>query len=201
MQRILTILVTLSLCGGAMHAEDPDEAVRLRFEPINTKKESGGGANFTSLSPAPGRPGALSAMVHAGMKDTFPIQDEQGAVLFRVTVPAATDDQFTLQITKAGKMLQMIRLKRDQPVTANIAAGRFVFYYPSTYVSSTEKNTTNKALLIVTKLAKEKDRSATTGSTSRTRRGRTSAVTADPVSLPPVGSLVFGGCRVALPPL
>ena len=153
MQRTLTILVTFSLCGGAMHGEDSPQSVRLRFEAVDTHRECGGGANFTRLCPAPGRPGALFAIVHAGLNDTFPIRSREGDVVFRVTVPAATDEQFTLQIkTKAGKVLRTITLIRDKPVTVNVAGDRFEFYYPTVQVSSTGKRTTNKALLLITRL-------------------------------------------------
>jgi hypothetical protein len=93
----------------------------------------------------------LFAIIHAGLRDKFPIKDQDGRVLFRVTVPQATDDRFVLEI-KAETGSQRVELLRDKPVTIEVVGERFEFYYPTSHVSSEEKTTTNKALLIVTRL-------------------------------------------------
>jgi hypothetical protein len=167
MLKNLALLVALSMCGCAAHAEDAPQPVRLRFVPVDTHKECGGGANFTRLSPAPGRPGALFAIVHAGLKDEFPIQDQRGKLLFSVAVPEATDERFLLEI-RTDRESQKITLRRDKAVTVQIAEGRYEFYFPTCHVNPSAKATTNKALLIVTRLPQ-----------SRVQRGKATALPSD----------------------
>jgi len=151
MLRELAVLVALSLCGCAAHGEDAAQSIRLRFVPVDTHAECGGGANFTRLGPAPGRPGALFAIVHAGLKDEFPVQDQGGQLLFNVVVAEATDERFLLEIrTDDGS--QTISLRRNKAVTVQIAEVKYEFYYPICRVNPSDKATTNKAMLIVTRL-------------------------------------------------
>jgi hypothetical protein len=151
MLKHFTLLVALSICGCAAHAEDAPQSVRLRFVPVDTHEECGGGANFTRLRPAPGRPGAFFALVHAGLKDKFPIQDEGGKLLFSVVVPEATDERFLLEI-RTDREPQKISLPRDKAVTVQMVAAQYEFYFPTCHVDPSAKATTNKALLIVTRL-------------------------------------------------
>ena len=151
MQRLLVILVAVALCSCAIDKEKAPHSVRLRFVPVDANAECGGGANFTRLCPAPDRSGAVFAMVHAGLRDEFPVQDQEGHVLFRVAVPDATDERFVLEIQTDGGS-QTINLMRDKPVTVEVAGGSFEFYYPTSHVSSADRTTTHKALLIVTRL-------------------------------------------------
>jgi hypothetical protein len=125
--------------------------VRLRFVPVDTHAECGGGASWSRLSPAPDRPGALWARVHAGLGDEFPILDQDGRTLFHVVVPEATDDRFVLDVRCDGSS-KKIELWRDKPHTVQAAGAKYEFYYPTCTVSSASKTTTHKAMLIVTRL-------------------------------------------------
>lgn len=151
MNKLFAIAIALLVWGCANHNDSEPHSVRLRFEPVDTHAASGGGANWTRLSPAPNRPGALWATVHAGLKDEFPIQDQDGSILFEVVVPEATDDYFILEL-RNEEGSKTIDLKRDKPLTVQVAGAGYEFYYPTCRVSSAGKTTTHKAMLVVTQL-------------------------------------------------
>jgi hypothetical protein len=151
MQRLVVFVIALSVCGCAVDNGSKPHLVRLRFVPVDTHAESGGGANWSRLSPAPNRPGALWATVHAGLGDEFPVQDQDGRVLFEVVVPEATDENFVLEVRSEGGP-QTIDLQRDKPLTVQVAKASYEFYYPTCNVSSARKTTTHKAMLILTRL-------------------------------------------------
>jgi hypothetical protein len=151
MQKLILFTVVLLACGCAKDNDSNSHSVRLRFVPVDTHAESGGGANWSRLNPAPNRPGALWATVHAGLGDEFPIQDQAGDALFNVVVPEATDDHFVLEIPNAEGS-KKIDLYRDKPLTVEVAKAKYEFYYPTCNVSSGSKTTTHKAMLIVTQL-------------------------------------------------
>lgn len=151
MQKPVVFAIVLLVCGCAVDNGSKPHSVRLRFVPVDTHAESGGGANWSRLSPAPDRPGALWAMVHAGLGDKFPVQDQDGHVLFNVFVPEATDDHFVLEV-RGDDGLKTLDLLRDKRLTVQIAEAKYEFYYPTCNVSSASKTTTHKAMLIVTRL-------------------------------------------------
>ena len=151
MQKLVAFAITLSVCGCAVHNGSKPHLVRLRFVPVDTHVEDGGGANWSRLSPAPDRPGALWATAHAGLGDEFPVQDQDGRVLFDVVVPEATDDHFVLKVRSADGS-KTIDLRRDKPLTVQVAEASYEFYYPTCKVSSAGKTTTHKAMVIVTRL-------------------------------------------------
>ena len=151
MQKLVVFVIALSACGCAVRDGNEPDSVRLRFVPVDTHAESGGGANWSRLSPAPNRPGALWTTVHVGLGDEFPVQDQDGRGLFDVVVPEATDDHFVLKIRSADDS-KTIDLQRDKPLTVQIAEAKYEFYYPTCNVSSASKTTTHKAMLIVTRL-------------------------------------------------
>jgi len=151
MQKPVLFAIVLLVCGCAVDNGSKPHLVRLRFVPSDTHAESGGGANWSRLSPAPNRPGALWATVHAGLGDEFPVQDQDGRVLFEVVVPEATDDHFVLEVHNDGGS-KKIELWRDKPLTMQVAGTKYEFYYPTCNVSSASKTTTHKAMLIVTRL-------------------------------------------------
>jgi len=129
--------------------EADQQLVRVRFVPAATHAKRG--ANWTRLVPAPKRPGALWAMVHAGLGDTFPVLDQGNRKLFEVTVAEATDEHFVLTIPKEDGA-QKIELRRDKPVSVQVGEDTYEFYYPTCRVDSADKATTSKAMLIVTRL-------------------------------------------------
>jgi hypothetical protein len=150
-KKLIVLSIALLACGCAEQSSSEPHLARLRFVALDTHAESGGGASWSRLNPAPDRPGALWATVHAGLGDEFPIQDQEGDVLFDVTVPEATDDHFVLKLSSAG-VSKTIDLQRDKPLTVQLAEASYEFYYPSCNVSSSDKTTTHKAMLIVTRL-------------------------------------------------
>ena len=145
------LAIALLVCGCAVDNSSKPQSVRLRFVPVDTHAECGGGANWSRLSPAPNRPGALWATVHAGFGDQFPVQDQDGRVLFNVAVPEATDDHFVLEVRDAGES-KTLDLARGRPLTVQVAEARYEFYFPICNVSSAGATTTSKAMLIVTQL-------------------------------------------------
>ena len=146
MQKLIVILLGFFVCGCAVHENIDPSPVRQRFEPIDSEV-SGRGANWTSLVPAPNRPGAFWVRVHAGVGDTFPVKEEDGRKLFDAVVAEGNDDQL---VVKVG--LQQIDLPRDKKVTVEIEGSRYEWYYPSTYINPDGKATTDKAFLILTRL-------------------------------------------------
>jgi len=88
---------------------------------------------------------------HAGIGDTFPVQEKDGRRLFDVVIPEGNDDQLLVEVrSQAGT--QRIDLPRDKTVTVEIEGSRYDWYYPSTYVNPDGKATTDKAFLIITRL-------------------------------------------------
>ena len=156
MQRLLVFAIVLSACGCATHEGSKSHTVRLRFVPVDTHAESGSGANWSRLSPAPDRPGAQWAMIRAGLKDEFPVQDQAGQLLFDVAVPDANDDCFVLKI-RSDHGSHTISLRRDKAVTVQIGDAKYEFYYPTCHVNPSEEATTNRAMLIVTRLPSQSD--------------------------------------------
>lgn len=73
-------------------------------------------ADWSRLGPAPGRkPGVLFLMAHAGIGDTFPVQDGEGRTLFSVTVVDGNDDHL-LTVVRSREGSQKIDLQRDKSV-------------------------------------------------------------------------------------
>ena len=90
------------------------------------------------------------AQARAGMGDTFPVQERDGRTLFRICVVEGNDDRLVLEI-RTTEAPRRVELRRDKPVSVQIAESRYELLYPSVTVSSGGPPTTTKATLIVTR--------------------------------------------------
>ena len=156
MQKFIVILLGIFVCSCAVEenantakVQNPAK-VRQRFEPTESA-ESGPGANWTALVPAPDRPGALWLRANAGVGDTFPVKEKDGQKLFDVTVPEGNDAKLLVEVSYQGG-IQRIDVPRDTTVTVEIGGSRYEWYYPSLYINPDGKPTTDKAFLILTRL-------------------------------------------------
>jgi len=165
MRKIIVILMGLFVCGCAVEknaksSKDQNAAkipkgpytstVRQQFEPVDSKV-SGKGANWTVLVPVSDRPGAFWVRAHAGIGDTFPVQEKGGPKLFDVAIPEGSDDKLLVEVRYQGG-IQRIDVPRDQKVTVEIGGHKYEWYYPSIYVNPDSTATTDKAFLILTRL-------------------------------------------------
>ena len=150
MQKTIVILLVLFVCSCAVKENSNPSRVRQRFEPTESS-ESGQGANWTALVPAPGRPGAFWLRANAGIGDTFPVKEKDGQKLFDVTVPEGNDDKLLVEVSYQGGV-QRIDVPRDTKVTVEIGGSRYEWYYPSLYINPDGKATSDKAFLILTRL-------------------------------------------------
>ena len=110
-------------------------------------------ASWSRLSPAPGKENGDSFLIaHAGIGDTFPVQDEEGYILLAIVVAAGNDDHLLVEV-RSKEASQMIDLRRDKHTPVQIAGIDYELYYPSVSVNAAEneKRTTSKATLIVTR--------------------------------------------------
>ena len=149
MQKTIVILLGFFVCSCAVEESTNPSKIRQRFEPTDSK-ESGQGANWTALAPAPDRPGAFWVRAHAGVGDTFPVQEPGGRKLFDVTIPEGNDDKLLVEVRYQGGV-QRIDVPRDTTVTVEIGGSRYEWYYPSLYINPDGKATTDKAFLILTR--------------------------------------------------
>jgi len=146
-------IATFVIAPSAWAADPPStptpHAVRQQFVPAPPDSSGGRSADWTALnrmSDAP--PGALMAMAHAGIGDTFPVQQENKPKLFDVTVVSGDDDHLVLKVrSKEGS--QRFDVKRDKEVSVEVAGQKYILRYPSVTVSSDSKPTTDKATIIV----------------------------------------------------
>jgi len=156
MQKCIVIVLGIFVCGCAVEENgDPSQElnpakIRQRFEPLDSK-ETGRGANWTALAEAPERPGAFWLRAHAGVGDTFPVQEASGPKLFDVAIPEGNDEKLLVDIRYQGGV-QRIEVPRDTPVTVEIGGRRYEWHYPSLYVNPESQATSDKAFLILTRL-------------------------------------------------
>lgn len=142
MRILIAILIGLWVCGSAVADDDRPRVVRLRFVPEKAPATSG--ASWSRLGAGPGD----CAMVDAGIGDKFPVQDKDGRTIFDVVVVEANDAQFVVEVhSKEGS--EKLDLRRDKPVTVQVAGIQYQLLYPTIYVTLGSKTTTSKVLLTV----------------------------------------------------
>jgi hypothetical protein len=147
-QSLLVLLLGLLLWGCATHEAANPHVVKQRFVPMPHDPSSGSGANWTALVPFPDKRGAPHVLAHAGIGDTFPVQEKGGPTVFQVLVVEGDDAHLILEI-RSEETLKRIDLPRDKSVSVQISGSRYEFCYPTTHVNPNEKLTTSKAFLIV----------------------------------------------------
>jgi len=141
-------LATLLLCSCATDKSASPQSVRQRFVPSTTDSAS---ANWTALAPFPHVFGDPQVIAHAGIGDTFPVQESGGPVLFNVLVLAGDDNHLVLEIRAAESPAKKLNLKRNQPASLSVGPSQFEFSYPAIHVSSADPPAASKAMLIVKK--------------------------------------------------
>ena len=110
-----------------------------------------GASSMALTDKGPPGPDVLWMMARSGVGDTFPIQKQEGPILFWVTVTEGDDTHLVLELpVKDGT--QKIELKRDKAVEAQVAGVKYEFRFPTMRVAAAEneKPTTPKATIMVT---------------------------------------------------
>jgi len=141
--------------------ESTKQAVRQKFVPAPVDPSRGNGADFSILHHfEKDYPDVLMLMAHAGVGDSFPVQEEGKAQEFEVKVTAGDDDKLELEISwekaanpklfEGNKSPMKRTLPRDGTLTLpQIGEFKYVISYPSLTVASDGKDATDKAMLIV----------------------------------------------------
>ena len=115
--------------------------------PVSTR------ADWSALGNGPGaKEGTTVLMAHAGVGDTFPVQDKAGHTLGEVFIADGDDTHLQVEV-RSKEGLQKIELRRDKAVSVEMARSKIALLFPTVSVNAAEnrKPTTNKAMLIVTR--------------------------------------------------
>lgn len=146
-----TCAAAMLLTGCTAQKETQRQAVRQRFVP-DPHNSSSSGANWTALhQSAEDKPGVLMVMAHAGIGDTFPVQEERKPKLFDVMVVAGDDEHLILDV-RSEESSQRLNLHRDGTVLVNVVGHKYSLAYPSVTVRPDSKPTTDKAMILVHRL-------------------------------------------------
>jgi hypothetical protein len=130
------------------------EPVRRRFVPAPPDAAKGNGASFSMLHHMPqDDPGVTMVMAHAGVGESFPVQEKKGPKLFEVLLAAGDDDLLKLEVRRPEGLTKH-DLKRDDTVWFKVADEWFSIYYPSLTVSSKDRPTAQQVMLIVNRFGK-----------------------------------------------
>ena len=143
---LLATLVAFLYCSCASNESTGSQSVRQRFVPSTTDSAI---ASWTALAPFPHAFGDPQVMAHAGVGDTFPIQEPGGPTLFKVLVLAGDDNHLALEIRPPELPVKKIDLKRETPLKVLVGSIQFEFSYPAVHVSAADPPTTSKAMIIV----------------------------------------------------
>jgi hypothetical protein len=83
-------------------------------------------------------------MAHAGIGDTFPVQDKDGRTLGEVFIAAGDDTHLQVEI-RSKEGLQKIEVRRDKAVSFQMAGSKIGLLFPTVSVNAAEFNnpTTN----------------------------------------------------------
>ena len=154
MRKLMVALIGLWLCGCATNGDGEPQTVRQRFDPSAESgpppSVRGNGASWTALVPAPGEVGGMWARAFVRVGDRFPVHEQGKPVLFEAVVSGGNDDSFSLEL-RADNRSQWVTVPRDKPVPVRIAGDTYELSYPSVYVAPDQKQTTDKAMLIVSR--------------------------------------------------
>src|SRR5260221_9205271 len=137
------------------------QAVRQKFVPAPADPSRGNGADFTALHHlVDDDPDVLMLMAHAGVGDSFPVQEDGKPKAFVVKVASGNDNKLELEIPwdKEPETIifdkgpQKLTLQRDGATALSSEGFRYVFSYPSVTVAPDGKDTTDKAMIIVNRI-------------------------------------------------
>ena len=145
----MATVVGLLLCSCTADKSAGPQSVRQRFVPAPARSSGGTGANWTALAPFPHEFGNRQVLAHAGIGDTFPVQEPGGLILFEVAVLAGDEEHLVLEIRAGESPAKKITLRRDKKVTVPVGSSRFDFCYPTVHISTGDPPTTSKAMVIV----------------------------------------------------
>jgi len=157
MKRILHFLTVITLCTAlpSLASNKPSNyaphSVRLRFVPVPHDTSNGGSADWTALAPLFNIKGVVAVMAHAGIGDTFPVKEEHKPKVFDVIVVSGNDSHLLLEV-RSEEGSQRFDVKRGKAVETQVHGQKYSLGYSSTTVSSDEKQTTDKATIVVTRL-------------------------------------------------
>lgn len=98
-------------------------------------------------------PGVSMVMAHAGVGESFPVQEEKGPKYFDVAIVAGGDDRLMLEV-RPSVGLAKFDLPRDGTVWLEAAGHWFSISYPSLTVGSKDRPTAQQAMLIVNRFGK-----------------------------------------------
>jgi hypothetical protein len=146
---ILFATVILIASAGAESTDKKPKAVRQRFVPGTQDPSKGNGANWSELHQINAdKPGVLMLMAHAGVGDSFPVQEPGQPKAFEVAVISGDDDHLVLEV-QGGEKPQRVDLRRDATARVEVKGERYALSYPSVTVNAQDGASTDKALIIV----------------------------------------------------
>lgn len=148
------------------NAKPSKQALRQKFVPPPADPARGNGADFSMLHHFDkDDPDVLMLMAHAGVGDSFPVQEEGKAKEFDLKIVSGDDDKLELEtiwnkatnpnqadINNEVNAFNKKTLRRDGTTETQNDEFRFIFSYPSVTVASAGKDTTDKAMLIVNRI-------------------------------------------------
>ena len=133
--------------GSPWSATGPFDESAWAANKVPTKSN----ADWSPLGPGPGAaPGRAMMMAHAGLGDTFPVQDQDGHTLAEVFVAEASDEVLQLEV-RSKEGTQNFALRRDQTVTVPMAGKPYMFEYPTVSVNAqtNQDPTTTQAMILI----------------------------------------------------
>lgn len=127
-------------------AEQAPGRVRLKFVPA--KKGQGRGASGTTLSRKSFEPTALTAMIHIGLEESFPVVDEKGKTHFTITMTEGDDEHFVFEISSA-EGVQKVGVVRNDPSEVKMGGRKYEIVCPVTEVAAGSKATSDQVMVFV----------------------------------------------------
>ncbi len=141
---------TLAPQGGTLTLSAP--LGRQRFVPAPVDPSRANGADFTPLRyRAELDPDACMLVAHAGVGDSFPVQEEGKPKAFDVLLKDGNDDRLVIECLY-DKARRQLFLHRDGTNEFRYQNFRYTFFYPSVSVGPDGKATTDKATIVVQRI-------------------------------------------------
>jgi hypothetical protein len=149
MRMLLGMLVCLVAAGCATAPENSN--VRLKFVPGSEADNPGqwSGTSWSSLGK-----GIFTDDQHLGLHaravigGKFPVQMEDGPLLFEVMLKDGNDDRITIDVLGPNPSITLV-LNRDESVETTINGIVYTFRYPSLWVGPDDGETTPVAHLFL----------------------------------------------------
>ncbi len=140
-------------------AQPKAHSVRLKFVPAPADPARGNGANWSELHHfADDDPDVLMVMAHAGIGDSFPVQEKDQPKVMDVKIVSGNDDELELSFAPTEKpypndsVPKTMKVRRDKTGSILFRGYRYLFSYPSVNIASDAKTTTDTPMLIVNRI-------------------------------------------------